>query len=88
MDKFNLYAGQLLSFREQFAPKGHRACQGCGEALAIRMMCKALGKDTVVANATGCMEVISCVYPTTSWSLPWIHVAFPNSASVGSGVSS
>ena len=49
-------------------------------------MCKALGKDTVIANATGCMEVISSLYPTTAWKLPWIHVAFPNSAAVGSGV--
>jgi len=49
-------------------------------------MCKALGKDTVIINATGCMEVISSLYPTTAWRLPWIHVAFPNSASVGSGV--
>jgi len=49
-------------------------------------MCKALGKDTVIINATGCMEVISSLYPTTAWRLPWIHVAFPNSASTGSGV--
>ena len=49
-------------------------------------MCKALGKDTVIANATGCMEIISSVYPTTAWKLPWIHVAFPNAAAVGSGV--
>jgi len=26
------------------------------------------------------------MYPTTAWKLPWIHVAFPNAASVGSGV--
>jgi pyruvate ferredoxin oxidoreductase beta subunit len=49
-------------------------------------MCKALGPDTVIANATGCMEVISTLYPTTAWKLPWIHVAFPNAAAVGSGV--
>ena len=47
---------------------------------------KALGKETVIANATGCMEVISSLYPTTAWTLPWIHVAFPNAAAVGSGV--
>ncbi|MBW2599506.1 MAG: pyruvate synthase subunit beta [Deltaproteobacteria bacterium] len=72
--------------KEEHFSAGHRACQGCGEALAIRLMCKALGKDTVIVNATGCMEVISTMYPTTAWNLPWIHVAFPNAASVGSGV--
>ncbi len=85
IENFDLYAPKLVSKEEFFSP-GHRACQGCGEALAIRLMCKALGKDTVITNATGCMEVISSLYPTTAWNLPWIHVAFPNAASVGSGV--
>jgi len=85
VENFDLYAPRLVDKEEYFAA-GHRACQGCGEALAVRLMCKALGKDTVIINATGCMEVVSAVYPTTAWKLPWIHVAFPNSASVGSGV--
>ncbi len=82
---FDLYAPRLVDKEEYFAA-GHRACSGCGEALAIRLMCKALGEDTVIVNATGCMEVVSVMYPTTAWNLPWIHVAFPNAASVGSGV--
>ena len=82
---FDLYAPKLVDREEYFSP-GHRACQGCGEALAVRLMCKALGKDTVIINATGCMEVVSSLYPTTAWKLPWIHVAFPNAAAVGSGV--
>ncbi len=72
--------------KEEYIAAGHRACQGCGEVLAIRLMCKALGRDTVISNPTGCMEVISAIYPTTSWNIPWIHVAFPNAGSVGSGV--
>jgi len=85
VENFDLYAPRLVD-KEEYFSVGHRACQGCGEALAIRLMCKALGKETVIVNATGCMEVISSMYPTTAWKLPWIHVAFPNSASVGSGV--
>jgi pyruvate ferredoxin oxidoreductase beta subunit len=85
VENFDLYAPRLVD-KEEYFSFGHRACQGCGEALAIRLMCKALGKDTVIANATGCMEVVSSFYPTTAWKLPWIHVAFPNAASVGSGV--
>ena len=85
VENFDLYAPRLVD-KEEYFSAGHRACQGCGEALAIRMMCKALGSDTVIVNATGCMEVISSFYPTTAWNLPWIHVAFPNAASVGSGV--
>jgi pyruvate ferredoxin oxidoreductase beta subunit len=85
IENFELYAPKLVDKAEYFC-SGHRACQGCGEALAIRLMCKALGPDTVVANGTGCMEVISSFYPTTAWNLPWIHLAFENAAAVGSGV--
>jgi len=49
-------------------------------------MCKALGRDTVIASSTGCIEIFSTPYPTTAWKLPWIHVAFPNAAAVGAGV--
>jgi len=85
VQNFDLYAPKLVD-KEEYFSYGHRACQGCGEALAIRLLCKALGRDTVIVNATGCMEVVSSLYPTTAWKLPWIHVAFPNAASVASGV--
>ena len=70
---------------EYFAP-GHRACIGCGEVLALRMVCKALGKDVIIANATGCMEIVSSGMPQTAWMHPWIHVAFENTEAVASGV--
>ena len=72
----------------EFATSGHRACQGCAEILAIRQALKVFGKDTILAMATGCMEIISTPLPTTSWKLPWIHVAFENVAAVASGVES
>jgi pyruvate ferredoxin oxidoreductase beta subunit len=49
-------------------------------------MCKALGENTVIASATGCMEIVSSMFPTTAWHVPWIHVAFENAAAVASGV--
>ncbi|MBN1663461.1 MAG: pyruvate synthase subunit beta [Deltaproteobacteria bacterium] len=82
---FDLYAPKLVE-KEEYFSSGHRACQGCGEALAVRLMTKALGRDAVIACATGCMEIISSNYPFTAWKNPWIHVAFPNAASVGAGV--
>lgn len=65
---------------------GHRACQGCGEVLALRQVMKAIGNNVIVASATGCMEIISSPYPQTAWKVPWIHVAFENTAAVASGV--
>lgn len=65
---------------------GHRACQGCGEVLALRQAMKALGTDVVVCSATGCMEIITSPFPQSAWRVPWIHVAFENAAAVASGV--
>ncbi len=70
---------------ELFAP-GHTACFGCGEAIAIRHVLKAAGKNTIVAQATGCPEVYSTIYPLTSWKVPYIHAAFENAAAVASGI--
>ncbi len=75
-----------ISNLELIAP-GHRACAGCSCVLALRHVLKALGKNIVISQATGCMEVISTHYPETAWRVPWIHVAFENAAAVASGVS-
>jgi len=69
---------------EPFAP-GHRACSGCGEALAVRLAAKAIGNNAIIVNATGCMEVIASPFPYTSWRIPWIHTLFENAAAVASG---
>jgi pyruvate ferredoxin oxidoreductase beta subunit len=85
VENFDLYAPRLINKKELFSA-GHRACQGCGEVLAVRLMCKALGENTVIASATGCMEIVSSMYPSTAWNVPWIHVAFENAAAVAAGV--
>ncbi len=72
----------------EYATSGHRACQGCAEILALRLGLKVFGRDSIIAMATGCMEIISTPLPTTSWRLPWIHVAFENAAAVASGIES
>ena len=83
--EIDVYAANVVS-REEFAVPGHRACQGCAEILALRMALKVFGKNTIIAMATGCMEIISTPLPLTDWKLPWIHVAFENAAAVASGI--
>ncbi len=85
MDKYQVFVPKLINRRENMV-SGHRACQGCAEVLAVRYVLKALGRNTVIANATGCMEIISSAFPSTAWEVPWIHVAFENAAAVASGV--
>ena len=69
---------------------GHRACQGCGEALGARYALDAAMRATegqmVAVNATGCLEVFSTPYPETSWQLPWLHSLFGNAPAVATGV--
>jgi pyruvate ferredoxin oxidoreductase beta subunit len=86
-EKFKRFKAKNLPKEELLAP-GHRACQGCGEVLALRMAMKALGKNVIVCMATGCMEIITTPYPQTAWKVPWIHIAFENPASVASGIES
>jgi len=85
VEKYAVFVPKLITKKENFAP-GHRACIGCGEALAVRQACKALGRNVIVVNATGCMEVVSSQLPYTSWCIPWIHTLFENTAAVASGI--
>ena len=85
MEKYALYVPRLIKKKENFAP-GHRACIGCGEALAVRLTFKALDNNVIVANATGCMEIVASQLPYTTWHLPWIHTLFENAAAVASGI--
>jgi pyruvate ferredoxin oxidoreductase beta subunit len=68
-----------------FAP-GHRGCAGCGELLAARLVVEAAGPNTIICNNTGCLEVTTTPFPTSSWGVPWIHSLFENAAAVASGV--
>ncbi|MGO9163862.1 MAG: thiamine pyrophosphate-dependent enzyme [Streptosporangiaceae bacterium] len=70
---------------------GHRACQGCGEALGARYaldaVMRATGGQMIAVNATGCLEVFSTPFPETSWQMPWLHSLFGNAPAVAAGVS-
>ena len=81
---------QSSEARSNSLNSGHRACQGCGEALGARYVVDAAMRAThnqlIAANATGCLEVFSTPYPETSWQLPWIHSLFGNAAAVGTGI--
>jgi pyruvate ferredoxin oxidoreductase beta subunit len=69
---------------------GHRACQGCGEALGARYVVdtamRVTSNQLIAVNATGCLEVFSTPFPETSWQLPWLHSLFGNAPSVATGV--
>lgn len=65
---------------------GHRACAGCAPTTVLRLIMKATRGPTIVTQATGCMEVVSSIYPYTSWAVPWLHTAFETAAANASGI--
>jgi pyruvate ferredoxin oxidoreductase beta subunit len=81
---------QADEHRSNALTSGHRACQGCGEALGARYVLDAAMRATdgqlVAVNATGCLEVFSTPFPETSWQVPWLHSLFGNAPAVASGV--
>lgn len=78
---------QQLEKPERFAG-GHRLCAGCGAAITVRGVLRALKPEdkAVITNATGCLEVSSFLYPYTAWEDSYIHSAFENAGATAGGV--
>jgi pyruvate ferredoxin oxidoreductase beta subunit len=78
---------EVINKRTRFT-SGHRMCAGCGAPPTVRAILGALKDEdeVVISNATGCLEVSSCIYPYTSWkNSSFIHSAFENAAATCSG---
>ncbi len=76
--------------RSNSLDSGHRACQGCGEALGARYAIDAAMRQSnnqlIAANATGCLEVFTTPYPESAWRIPWMHSLFGNAPAVATGI--
>jgi len=72
--------------KEDRLTSGHRLCAGCAAPIIVRQVLTAIDEPVVLANATGCLEVSTTIYPYTAWNVPWIHTAFETAASTISGV--
>ncbi|MEM2466685.1 MAG: thiamine pyrophosphate-dependent enzyme [Candidatus Bathyarchaeia archaeon] len=81
----------MRSDLESIIVPGHRACPGCGPVLALKFALNALGKNTIVHIATGCMQVSIMGgggFPGGEFPLliPAFHTAFETSGAVISGM--
>ncbi|MBI2918034.1 MAG: pyruvate synthase [Chloroflexi bacterium] len=70
---------------DEYYTSGHRTCQGCESALALRLMAKAAGPRTIVLGSTGCMYVANTTYYTTPWVVPWMHTQLGSAGSAATG---
>ena len=65
---------------------GHGMCLGCGIPLIFKIVLRATEDPIIVANATGCLEVCTTIFPRTAWNCMWVHSAFENAAATIAGV--
>ena len=65
---------------------GHATCQGCGIPAIVRHVLDSTDEPVIVANATGCLEVTTTIYPYTAWKVPYIHSVFGNAAATAAGI--
>jgi len=77
-----------LASMEDRLVAGHGMCLGCGIPLIFKIILRATEDPLIIANATGCLEVCTTIFPRTSWNVTWIHSAFENAASTIAGVES
>ena len=81
---------ELLKERDKFVDhllcSGHTACPGCGQSIAARLVVRAAGRNVIIVNSTGCLEIFTSKYPESAWEVPWLHSLFQNTAAVASGV--
>jgi len=71
---------------EELMLSGHNACMGCGAALAMRFVLKALGKDTIITIPASCWAVIPGVYPFRALEIPLLYTPFEVTGAAISGL--
>ena len=71
--------------REELVVGGAPLCAGCPGALGLRLAMKALGKRTIIINASGCMTLFT-TFPSMPTKVPWLHVAIENAGAAATGV--
>jgi pyruvate ferredoxin oxidoreductase beta subunit len=75
-----------LAQQEDKLVAGHGMCLGCGIPLIFKVVLRATEDPVIIANATGCLEVCTTIFPRTAWNCTWIHSAFENAAATIAGV--
>ena len=66
---------------------GHLACPGCGLAMGMRMVLRALGHHAVVVVVPSCAAIVSGPFPNAALDVPLFHSAFEVAAPTAAGIS-
>ena len=74
------------SLDREYMFSGHVGCPGCGAAIAMKFVLKALGEKTIMVLPACCWSIIAGAYPQSALGIPVIHSAFETGGAVASGV--
>jgi pyruvate/2-oxoacid:ferredoxin oxidoreductase beta subunit len=77
---------QLDNLNREHMCSGHVGCPGCGAAIAMRFLLKALGEKTIMIIPACCWSIIAGPYPQSTLKIPVLHTAFETGGAVASGV--
>jgi pyruvate ferredoxin oxidoreductase beta subunit len=72
--------------KEEYLLKGHIACAGCGLAIDLRLLFKALGNKVILVVPACCSSVIPGPYPFTSFAVPVQNILFEATGATASGI--
>jgi pyruvate/2-oxoacid:ferredoxin oxidoreductase beta subunit len=73
---------------EEMMRSGHMACPGCGIAMGMRMVLRAMGPRVIVVVVPSCVAVVSGPFPNAALGVPAFHSAFEIAAPTAAGISS
>lgn len=65
---------------------GHAACPGCGQAISMRLVLRAIGTRVIVITVPSCVSVIAGPYPHAVADVPYYHAAFEVAAASAAGI--
>jgi pyruvate/2-oxoacid:ferredoxin oxidoreductase beta subunit len=65
---------------------GHAACPGCGQAISMRLVLRAIGTRAIVITVPSCVSVIAGPYPHAVADMPYYHAAFAVAAASAAGI--
>jgi len=70
---------------EEYLAAGTGLCGGCGGLLALRLLHKALGPQTIFVNAAGCLTLLA-VFPFSPFRASWLYTAMASAPAGAQGV--
>ncbi len=65
---------------------GHAACPGCGQAISMRLVLRAVGPRVIVITIPSCVSVIAGPFPNAVANVPYYHAAFEVAAASAAGI--